>query len=168
MWHSSATGSNAATRAKNSLPVVTWQLPTAMPTLKLLPIFMLDCPQYFIASRHLTATNCNAYARANIPLLFLTVLCALFVLCLKNWTLTLRAGPSRWPTLQWIGRRCGQRGRRQRGPKIVNFVVQKAAAPKSGVKFRQGSNGTIRSSLFTSNDVFRRPAKSPRHTGGCC
>ena len=27
------------------------------------------------------------------------------------------------------------------------FVVQKAAAPKIGVEFRQGSNGTVRSSL---------------------
>ena len=33
------------------------------------------------------------------------------------------------------------------------FVVQKAAAPKSGVEFRQGSIGTIRSSLATSCDV---------------
>ena len=33
------------------------------------------------------------------------------------------------------------------------FVVQKAAAPKSGVKFRQGSIGTIRSSLATSYDA---------------
>ena len=30
------------------------------------------------------------------------------------------------------------------------FVVQKAAAPKTGVECRQGSNGTIRSSLATS------------------
>ena len=30
------------------------------------------------------------------------------------------------------------------------FVAQKAAAPKSGVEFRQGANGTIRSSLATS------------------
>ena len=30
------------------------------------------------------------------------------------------------------------------------FIVQKAAAPKSGVEFRQGSIGTIRSSLATS------------------
>ena len=30
------------------------------------------------------------------------------------------------------------------------FVVQKAAAPKSGVEFRQGSIGTIRSSVATS------------------
>ena len=36
------------------------------------------------------------------------------------------------------------------------FVVQKAAAPKTGVEFRQGSNGTIRSSLATSYDVARR------------
>ena len=33
------------------------------------------------------------------------------------------------------------------------FVVQKAAAPKSGVEFRQGSIGTIRSSLATSYDA---------------
>ena len=30
------------------------------------------------------------------------------------------------------------------------FVIQKAAAPKIGVEFRQGSNGTISSSLATS------------------
>ena len=42
--------------------------------------------------------------------------------------------------------------------KLSIFVVQKAAAPKSGVKFRQGSNGTIRSSLATSYDVSRRRA----------
>ena len=30
------------------------------------------------------------------------------------------------------------------------FVIQKAAAPKNGVEFRQGFNGTIRSSLATS------------------
>ena len=41
------------------------------------------------------------------------------------------------------------------------FVVQKAAAPKSGVEFRQGSIGTIRSSLATSCDVLRRRARSP-------
>ena len=41
------------------------------------------------------------------------------------------------------------------------FVVQKAAAPKNGVKFRQGSNGTIRSTLATSYDASRRRARSP-------
>ena len=40
------------------------------------------------------------------------------------------------------------------------FVVQKAAAPKSGVKFRQGSIGAIRSSLATSYDASRRRAAS--------
>ena len=67
------------------------------------------------------------------------------------------------------------------------FVVQKAAAPKTGVEFCQGSIGTIRSSLATSYDVWRRRATSPtfdqseaeklslthtqtenRHTGRCC
>ena len=33
------------------------------------------------------------------------------------------------------------------------FIVQKAAAPKSGAEFRQGSIGTIRSSLATSCDA---------------
>ena len=33
------------------------------------------------------------------------------------------------------------------------FIVQKAAAPKSGVEFRQDSIGTIRSSLATSCDA---------------
>ena len=33
------------------------------------------------------------------------------------------------------------------------FVVQKAAAPKTGVGFRQGSIGTIRSSLAMSCDA---------------
>ena len=41
------------------------------------------------------------------------------------------------------------------------FVVQKAAAPKNGVEFRQGSNGTIRSRLATPCDVSRRCARSP-------
>merc|ERR1711942_529746 len=36
------------------------------------------------------------------------------------------------------------------------FVVQKATAPKNCVEFRQGSIGTIRSSLATSYDVWRR------------
>ena len=41
------------------------------------------------------------------------------------------------------------------------FVVQKATAPKSGVEFRQGSIGAIRSSLATSYDASRRRAASP-------
>ena len=41
------------------------------------------------------------------------------------------------------------------------FVVQKAAEPKTGVEFRQGSIGTIRSSLATSYGVWRRRAMSP-------
>ena len=40
------------------------------------------------------------------------------------------------------------------------FDVQKAAAPKNIVEFRQSSTGTIRSSLATSYDVWRRPATS--------
>ena len=40
------------------------------------------------------------------------------------------------------------------------FVVQKAAAPKTGVESRQSSIGTIRSSLATSYDVWRRRATS--------
>ena len=35
------------------------------------------------------------------------------------------------------------------------FVVQMAALPKSGVEFRQRSNGTIKSSLATSYDIAR-------------
>ena len=41
------------------------------------------------------------------------------------------------------------------------FVVQKAAAPKTGVEFCQGSIGTIRSSLATLYDVWRRCMMSP-------
>ena len=40
------------------------------------------------------------------------------------------------------------------------FDVQKAAAPKNIVEFRQSSTGTIRSSLATSYDVWRRRATS--------
>ena len=40
------------------------------------------------------------------------------------------------------------------------FVVQKAAAPKTGVESRQSSIGTIRSCLATSYDVWRRRATS--------
>ena len=39
--------------------------------------------------------------------------------------------------------------------KLSIFVVQRAAAPKNGVEFCQGSNGTIRSSLATSYDVAK-------------
>ena len=41
------------------------------------------------------------------------------------------------------------------------FVVQMAAAPKNGVEFCQGSNGSIRSTLATSSDVSRRRARFP-------
>merc|ERR1712173_554569 len=41
------------------------------------------------------------------------------------------------------------------------LVVQKTAAPKNGVEFRQGSIGTIRSSLAASCDLVRRRARSP-------
>ena len=40
------------------------------------------------------------------------------------------------------------------------FIVQKAAAPKSGVEFRQDSIGTIRNSLATSYDAWRRRTTS--------
>ena len=36
------------------------------------------------------------------------------------------------------------------------FVVQKAAAPKNGVKFRQGCNDTIRSSLWEPSLKIRK------------
>ena len=48
-------------------------------------------------------------------------------------------------------------------PKSSVFVVQKAAAPKSGVEFCQGSIGTISGSLATSYDVWRRRATSPKN-----
>ena len=41
------------------------------------------------------------------------------------------------------------------------FVVQKATAPKNGVEFRQGSYGTIKSSLATLYAVSRRRARVP-------
>ena len=43
--------------------------------------------------------------------------------------------------------------------KLSIFVVQKAAAPKSGVYFHQGFIGTIRGSLATLYDLWRRGAK---------
>ena len=45
------------------------------------------------------------------------------------------------------------------GLKLSIFDVQKATAPKSGVEFRQGSIGTIRGSLATPYDVWRRRAR---------
>ena len=45
------------------------------------------------------------------------------------------------------------------------FVVQKAAAPKIGVEFRQGSIGTIRGSLAMSYDVWRRRARQNANLG---
>ena len=44
--------------------------------------------------------------------------------------------------------------------KSLIFVVQKANAPKTGIEFRQGSIGAIRSSLATSYDAWRRRAAS--------
>jgi len=38
--------------------------------------------------------------------------------------------------------------------KLSILVVQKAAAPKTGVEFRHGSNGTIRSGLATLYDAL--------------
>ena len=43
------------------------------------------------------------------------------------------------------------------------FVVQRAAAPKNGVEFRQRPIGAIRRSLATSYDVWRRRATSPKN-----
>ena len=40
--------------------------------------------------------------------------------------------------------------------KSAIFVIQKAAAPKNGVEFRQRPIGDIRRSLATSHDVWRR------------
>ena len=54
-------------------------------------------------------------------------------------------------------------------PKSSIFVVQKAAAPKSGIKFRQGSVGTISSSLATLYNVWRCRARKKicwRRVGG--
>ena len=48
------------------------------------------------------------------------------------------------------------------------FVVQKAAAPKIGVEFRQGSIDTIRSSLATPCDVARRRATLGAGSYCCC
>ena len=45
------------------------------------------------------------------------------------------------------------------------FIVQKAAAPKSGVEFRQDSIGSISSSLATSYDAVRRRATQSRNLG---
>ena len=44
------------------------------------------------------------------------------------------------------------------------FVVQKGAAPKNGAEFRQRPNGTIRSSLATSYNVWRRREVFGLHT----
>ena len=42
------------------------------------------------------------------------------------------------------------------------FVGQKAAAPKNGVEFCHKSIGTMRRSLATSYNVWRRRATSPK------
>ena len=55
----------------------------------------------------------------------------------------LRPGPPQWP----------HNGDVKETLKFSIFVVQKAAAPKNGVKFFQGSIGTIRSSLATPYDI---------------
>ena len=43
------------------------------------------------------------------------------------------------------------------------FVVQKAAAPKNEVEFRQRAIGDIRHNLATSHDVLRRHPKTETH-----
>ena len=43
------------------------------------------------------------------------------------------------------------------------FIVKKATASKSGVEFRQGSIGAIRSSVATSYDAVRRRATQSRN-----
>ena len=47
--------------------------------------------------------------------------------------------------------------------KLSIFVLQKAAAPKNGIEFRQRSIGDIRRSLAMSYDVWRRRATSPKN-----
>ena len=83
--------------------------------------------------------------------------------------LSFRAGPPQWP--QWrrrvtsltfdLGHISNLNGNVKEALKSSIFVVQKAAAPKTGVEFRQGSTGTIRSSLATSHDASWRRAMSP-------
>ena len=81
--------------------------------------------------------------------------------------LSLRAGPRQWP--QWRHRSMSPAldlGHLydlnddvvvevdvKEALKSSIFIVQKAAAPKSGVEFRQDSIGTIRNSLATSCDA---------------
>ena len=86
--------------------------------------------------------------------------------------LSFRAGPPQWP--QWrrrvtsltfdLGHISNLNGNVKEALKSSIFVVQKAAAPKTGVEFRQGSNGTITSSLATSYDVWRRRAMSQAYS----
>ena len=83
--------------------------------------------------------------------------------------LSLRAGPPQWP--QWrrramsltfdLGHLNDLNVDVKEALKSSIFVVQKAAAPKTGVEFCQGSIGTIRSSLAMSCDAKWRHAMSP-------
>ena len=69
------------------------------------------------------------------------------------------AVPSRWSFLKGLLNHVIKELNVEEVLKLPIFVVQKAAAPKNGVEFRQGSNGTIRSSLAMSFDVPRRRAR---------
>ena len=79
------------------------------------------------------------------------------------------AGPPQWP--QWrrrvtslsfdLGHISNLNGTVKEALKSSIFVVQKADAPKTGVEFRQGSISTIKSSLDTLYDVWRRCVTSP-------
>ena len=76
--------------------------------------------------------------------------------------LSLQVGPPQWPPLRSICRQCCRRGQCQRGPEIVNFGCTEGCHTKKwGIKFSQGSNGTIRSILAMSYDVWRRCTMSP-------
>ena len=51
-------------------------------------------------------------------------------LCILNIETLSMFSPSELVLPQWPPQPCRQRAQRQRDPKIANFVVQKAAAPK--------------------------------------
>ena len=82
--------------------------------------------------------------------------------------LSLRAGPRQWPPLFYFSDLLFdeyiddvvEEVNAKEALKSSIFVVQKAAAPKTGVESRQSSIGTIRSSLATSYNVWRRRATS--------
>ena len=71
------------------------------------------------------------------------------------WGLYVRLDPPAWSFLNGLLNHVVKQLNVEEALKSPILVAQKAAAPKTGVEFCQGSNGTIRISLATSYNVWQ-------------